>query len=313
MVKHLSKSWFSHSRRATTFCFCTDFRDKLKGEVFGKAIEWEETLVVVRSESFARVEKEQLQNRIVRATEEIEKLNQRRQGKKRLSENELAQAAEAILRKARCSEFLKVVLEVKKRIKRVRKYKTRAEEERVETEVKVKLERDEQAIEQKKRLCGWRVYASNKKDIEVEEAVLAYREQYQIERSISRLKGRSLGIQPIYLQKESRITGLIHLLTLCLRELTLLEFVVRRELAAVGEKLKGIYSSQRGRQIDRPSAELILEVFRGLSLTTVEMAGRQKRLLTPLSEVQKQLLMLLNLPVTIYESLASDFINPVPL
>jgi transposase len=288
-------------------------RRRVQSEVEGEVIEWEESLYVVRSESYAVAEKERLEKRLLRATEEIEKLNQRRQGKKRLSEIELKEAAQAVLRKHRCGELLEVELEVKESSKAVRRYKNRASEERVDREVTLKVERDEQAIERKKRYSGWRVYGSNKKDLGLKEAVLSYREQYQIENSISRLKGRPLGLQPLYLQKEERITGLCHLLSLCLRELTLLEFVVRRELASKGEKLKGIYASQRGRQTSSPSAELILEAFRGISVTTVEVEGKQKRLLTELNEVQQRLLMLLNLPKSIYESLSSDFINPVPL
>jgi transposase len=286
---------------------------RVQSEVEGGLIEWEESLYVVRSESYAEAEKERLEKRLLRAREEIEKLNQRRQGKKRLSEIELKEAAQAVLRKHRCGQLLEVELEVKESSKAVRKYKDRGSEERIQREVTVKVERDEQAIESKKRYSGWRVYGSNKKDLGLKEAVLSYREQYQIENSISRLKGRPLGLQPLYLQKEERITGLCHLLSLCLRELTLLEFVVRRELASKGEKLKGIYSSQRGRQTNSPSAELILEAFRGISVTTVEVEGKQKRLLTELNEVQQRLLMLLDLPKSIYESLSSDFINPVPL
>jgi transposase len=288
-------------------------RRRVRSEVEGKVIEWDESLYVVRSESYACAEKERLEKRLLRAREEIERLNQRRQGKKCLSEIELKEAAQAVLRKHRCGHLLEVELKVKESSKAVRKYKDRASEERINREVTVKVERDEQAIEREKKYSGWRVYGSNKKDLELKEAVLLYREQYQIEHSISRLKGRPLGLQPLYLQKEERITGLCHLLTLCLRELTLLEFVVRRELASKGEKLKGIYSSQSGRQTSSPSAELILEAFRGISVTTVEVEGKQKRLLTELNEVQQRLLMLLNLPKSIYESLSSDFINPVPL
>lgn len=286
---------------------------EMRSAVAGQAIEWEESLYVVRSESYAEAEKKRLEKRLLQAREEIEKLNERRQGKKRLSEIELTEAAQAVLRRHQCAQLLEIELEVKERTTAIRKYKDRVAEERIEREVKVSVERDEQAIEGKKRYSGWRVYGSNKKDLELREAVLSYREQYQIEHSISRLKGRRLGLQPIYLQKEERITGLIHLLTLCLRELTLLEFVVRRELANEGEKLKGIYSSQRGRQTGSPSAELILEAFRGISVTTVEVEGKQKRLLSELNEVQQRLLRLLNLPKSIYEFLSSDFINPVPL
>ncbi|MBA3768604.1 MAG: IS1634 family transposase [Acidobacteria bacterium] len=288
-------------------------RRRLRSAVAGRAIEWEESLYVVRSESYARSEKERLEKRLLRAGAEIEKLNERRQGKKRLSEIELKEAAQAVLRKHHCGELLEVSVEVKESRKAVRKYQARVAEERIEREIKISVERDEQAIKRKKQYSGWRVYGSNKKDLELSAAVLSYREQYQIEHSISRLKGRRLGMQPLYLQKEERITGLIHLLTLCVRELTLLEFVVRRELANQDEQLKGIYSSQRGRQTRRPSAELILEAFCGISVTTVEVAGKQKRLLSELNEVQQRLLMLLNLPKSVYESLSCDFINPVPL
>ncbi|MBA3440112.1 MAG: IS1634 family transposase [Pyrinomonadaceae bacterium] len=287
-------------------------RRRLRSEVGGQAIEWEESLYVVRSESYAGAEKERLEKRLLRAGEEIEKLNERRQGKKRLSEIEIKAAAQAVVHKHRCGELLEVEWEVTESRKAVRKYNARVAEERIDREVKVTVARNEQAIERKKNYSGWRVYGSNQKELELREAVLSYREQYQIEHSISRLKGRRLGLQPMYLQKEERITGLIHLLTLCVRELTLLEFVVRRELAKQGEQLKGIYSSQRGRQTRRPSAELILEAFCGISVTTVEVAGKQKRLLSELNEVQHRLLMLLNLPRSIYESLSCDFINPVP-
>jgi transposase len=279
----------------------------------GKVIEWQENLYVVRSENYARAESERLEKRLLGAQEEIEKLNQRRQGKKRLNEVEVKEAAQALLRKYRCGELLEVKLAVKERSKEVRKYKERGCEERIAREVTVKVARDESAIERKKRYSGWRVYGSNKKDLDLKEAVLLYREQYQIEHSISRLKGQPLGLQPLYLQKEERIKGLCHLLSLCLRELTLLEYVVGRELASQGEKLKGIYASQGGRQTSRPSAELILGAFVGISVTTVEVGGQQKRLLSELNEVQQRLLVLLKLPKSIYESLTSDFINLVPL
>jgi transposase len=279
----------------------------------GKVIEWQESLYVVRSQRYARAENERLEKRLLRAQEEIEKLNQRRQGKKRLSEMEIKEVAQGVLRKHRCGELLEVKLAVKERKKEVRKYKERGYEERIAREVTVKVERQECAIERKKRYNGWRVYGSNQKDLGLQEAVHLYREQYQIEHSISRLKGQPLGLQPLYLQKEERIRGLCHLLSLCLRELTLLEYVVCRELASQGEKLKGIYASQGGRQTSRPSAEMMLKAFCGISVTTVEVEGQQTRLLSQLNEVQQRLLVLLKLPKSIYESLTSDFINPVPL
>ena len=46
----------------------------------------------------------------------------------------------------------------------------------------------------------------------------------------------------MYVQRDDHATGLIRLLSLGLRVLTLLEFVARRQLASAGTKLAGLYA-----------------------------------------------------------------------
>ena len=72
------------------------------------------------------------------------------------------------------------------------------------------------------------------------QVVWAYRGQYRIEDDWSRLKGRPLGLTPMYLTDEGRMKGLVYLLSLALRVLTLLEWVVRERLHQAGEKLQGV-------------------------------------------------------------------------
>ena len=52
-----------------------------------------------------------------------------------------------------------------------------------------------------------------------------YRDEYIIELGFGRLKGKPLFVTPMYLQRDDHATGLIRLLTIGLRVLTLLEFV----------------------------------------------------------------------------------------
>ncbi len=94
------------------------------------------------------------------------------------------------------------------------------------------------------------------------QAVLAYRGQYIIDRGMGRLKGRPLSLVPMYLQRDDRVTGLIRLLAIGLRVLTLLEFVVRRNLAAEGVKLAGLYAGNPKRATAQPTTERPLEAFR---------------------------------------------------
>ncbi|MDX2097737.1 MAG: hypothetical protein SFW36_08160, partial [Leptolyngbyaceae cyanobacterium bins.59] len=45
-----------------------------------------------------------------------------------------------------------------------------------------------------------------------------------------RLKGAPLSISPLFVQRDDQVKGLFHLLSLALRLMTLIEFVVRRQL-----------------------------------------------------------------------------------
>ena len=54
---------------------------------------------------------------------------------------------------------------------------------------------------------GWRLYATNAptSKLTLEKAVFAYRESPLIERNFARLKGKSLGIRPLYVQLEDHV------------------------------------------------------------------------------------------------------------
>ena len=91
---------------------------------------------------------------------------------------------------------------------------------------------NEDAVKQQVQLLGWRVYVTNETEanLSLKQAVRAYRDEYLTERGFARLKGFPLSLTPIHLQREDHITGLIRLLSIGLRVLTLLEFQVRRHL-----------------------------------------------------------------------------------
>ncbi|MDM8526797.1 hypothetical protein QUF58_01185 [Anaerolineales bacterium HSG24] len=96
--------------------------------------------------------------------------------------------------------------------------------------------------------------------------VLAYRDQYIAERPFARLKGKIINLLPLYLHRDDHATGLIHILTIALRVMSIIEFVVRRSLAENQETLDNIYDGNPKRQTARPSTELILHTFRKINL-----------------------------------------------
>jgi transposase len=171
---------------------------------------------------------------------------------------------------------------------------------------------DETALEAALAQVGWRVYVTNQpaEHLSLEQAVLAYREEYVVERSLGRLKGQPLSLRPMYLARDDHATGLVRLLMIALRVLTVVEFVVRRALAATGSQLEGLYAGQATRATARPTAERLLAAFREVTLTIIALPGRVVRHLTPLTLLQQRILALLECAPTIYTRLASDSAQP---
>jgi hypothetical protein len=105
---------------------------------------------------------------------------------------------------------------------------------------------DAAALEATIRQLGWRVYGTNQlaASLSLAQAVLAYRSEFQVERSLGRLKGRPLSRTPMSVQRDDHATGRIRWLAIALRVLTLWEFVGRRQWAAEGGKLAGLYAGK---------------------------------------------------------------------
>ena len=156
------------------------------------------------------------------------------------------------------------------------------------------------------------MYGTNQpvEQLSLEQAVLAYREEYLVERGFGRLKGKPLSVTPMYLQNDQRATGLIRLLTIGLRVLTLLEFDVRRRLAEQAEELAGLYAGNPKRTTALPTAESLLDAFQEINLNVATIGQEVQRYMTPLSDLQQKILALLDFPVNIYTGLALDSQNP---
>jgi transposase len=245
-----------------------------------------------------------------KAEEELAQLNVRKQGKKRLTRKEMQEAAEEIIKKRRVEGMLRFQVKTSTQTGKKRRYKDRPARVVKLREHRVEVSRCEEGIAQAKREMGWRVYATNQRTLNLAAVVWGYRGQNRLEDNWSRLKGKPCGLTPMFLQDESRILGLVLLLSLALRLLTVLEWKVRKKLQESGRTLKGLYPGQPGRQARRPSAELLLRAFKGINLTIVEATGQQRTHVTPLTALQKTLLALWELPSHLYQRLAIETREP---
>jgi transposase len=282
----------------------------LTATVDTQEVRWTERRWLVRSQAYAQAQGAALERRLAKAEAALRDLPTRRQGKKQRFHAELVRAAEAIVARDGVEGLLRYTVQARMTTRPVRAYRDRPARQETEVYFVIDVCRDEARIEEKEREMGWQVYGTNAVALALPPVVWAYRGQYRIEDDWSRLKGRSLGLTPVYLQDEGRIQGLVYVLSLALRVLTLVEWVARERLRQEGAKLQGIYAGQPGRQTDRPSAALLLGVLKTISISVVEVNGRMHALLSPLTEVQQRLLELWDLPPDLYDDVVRGFPEP---
>ncbi len=168
------------------------------------------------------------------------------------------------------------------------------------------IARQEDKIAALRQRFGWKAFVTKagQKGRSLEAAVLGYRDAYRVERVCNRLQSR-VHIAPLFVKLNDQIEGLTYLLTLGVRVLTVMEFVLRRSLQNDHAKLPGLHPENKTKMTDTPTAERILKAFADVSLTIIQNAAGEDilRRLTPLSELQKDILQRLGLDAALYEQL----------
>jgi transposase len=264
-------------------------------------VTWTERRLVMQSEAHAQRQKAGLTERLTKAETALRALKPAR------TQAELEQRAQALLTRYAVTDYLEV--SSTEHIEHQTRYvgggrpgpkrPTYTQETHTWT---VKTQRRRAAINQFNRLAGWRVYVTNAsaRRLSLAGAVNCYRQEWQPEHGFHRLKGGLLAITPLFLKDDNRIRGLLLLLGIALRALTLIEFMVRRDLATTGESLKGLYAGNPNRATSQPTAERLLKAFEDITLYRHDSATSRWYEVTELSPLQRRILQLMHVPESVY-------------
>jgi transposase len=268
-------------------------------------VTWTERVCVIYSPAYAQTQSQNLAQRLQQAEAKLLALTPAPgRGKRQIATEALLQEKiQAILQQYRVIGLLQVDYEgqvIPPKTSQPNPPKLRYQM----TQVRPQLA----AIMATQQRLGWKVYATNAPAdrLTLAQAVLTYRDEWSVERGFHRLKGAPLSISPLFVQRDDQVVGLTHRLTLALRLLTLIEFVVRRQLKANSQSLAGLYPENPKKQTDRPTAERLLSAFSNLTLTILEVNGQQLAHSPPLSNLQAQIIQLLGLPPDLYSRLSID-------
>jgi transposase len=300
----------SEDERAEAIAVGYEYTQQVSLEQPEYTVQWDERVLVLRSLKVAQTQQAALHARLGKAQAELELLNQsnRKRGKKVLRQvAEVCEVAELIVRRYRVEGLLEI--EYHERIvseRPVRRYGERAAGTRVEREISLRVQVNGSAVAQAESCLGWHVYVTNQpaEQLSLEQAVVAYRGEYVIERGFGRLKGRPLSVRPMHLTSDQRVTGLLRLLSLGLRVLCLLEYQVRCQLAEQRQDLAGLDAGKPKRTTHRPTSEALLKAFKGLHVTALTQLAQTVFHVTPLSALQERIIALLGFPSELYTKLA---------
>lgn len=272
--------------------------------------QWPERHCLIWTATLAQSQERGLKKRLAKATQKLLALTpEPGRGKRQQQELKPLQAkVKRILKSHKVVDLLTVSYEEQVQQKPIRAYKDKPA--RTETTIRYQLHvhPNEEAIAQEYRYCGWRLYVTNAPDsqLDLADLLFLYRDSVPtIERSFSRLKGRPLGLRPLWVHRDDHICGLVRLLSLALRLLNLIEFVVRRSLDNDTEPpLTGLYPGNPNRSTDRPTVTQLLRVFKSITLSIIDLPGQHIVHVTPLTILQCRILKLLRFSDDIFISLA---------
>src|SRR5258708_2529102 len=244
--------------QGTSTCIAQGYEtvQTVTAEVDGEELRWQERRLLVQSMAAAHAAQASLQERLQKAQQALTELAVRRQGKPRLTERTQVEAAiKAVLKQFRVEGLLQVQIQEHVHLRPVRTYRGRLSGERRDLTFTLTSSREETAIVRATDQLGWRVYATNHlaDHLPLEQAVEAYRDEYLVERNFARLKGHPLSLAPLYVQRDDHRVGLVRLLTIALRVLTVLEGVVRQRLGQQQEALAGPFAGNPKRHTTQPT------------------------------------------------------------
>jgi transposase len=280
----------------------------------GGDIVWSERVLVVRSPLHATQQAAGLETRLRHAETKLAALTPPRgRGKRQITdEATLVAAIGLVLKEHRVDGLLSVTWE--KQVEQTTQYVGRgrgslSREKRVLQKTRyhiTHIARQADTIAARRQRLGWKAFVTNaeQKRLSLQEAVLCYRNEYRVERIFNRLKSR-VHIAPLFVKLNAQIEGLTYLLTLGVRVLTGMEFVLRRSLEQDQVRLSGLHPENKQKMTDKPTAERILKAFADISLTIIKNAAGEEilRRLTPLSELQEDILQRLELGAALYGQL----------
>ena len=262
----------------------------------------------VRSSAKVARDAETRRQRIARGIGLLDDLNQRLASPKRRIKTAVAveAAADAALAKAGAGRWIRYeVLEEEderfRQEKRGRPSNDTRYRKTVRLRHRVTFTVDEDQVAHDAASDGCFPLIANDRDMTGAELLVAYKWQPNLEKRHAQLKGTQL-VAPMFLRDPARIEGLLccHFIAMLIQ--ALIERQIRTAMAKTGLAELSLYPEDRG--CTAPTAARVLDIFTGVARHHLLRDGQPVQTFQPeLTDLQRQVLDLLDIPETTYTSI----------
>lgn len=173
-------------------------------------------------------------------------------------------------------------------------------------QIRYRLEwrRDETEIRRAQRTDGLFPLTDNTA-LDPVEVLSTYKNQPYLEKRFSTKKS-VLNVAPVFLKSPRRIEAMMFLYFIALMLVSLIERRMRLEMQE--QHIERLPLRPAGMQTKKPTWRTIMDSFHGVHLATIERSGKViQTALKGLSELRRQILTLLKVPITIYTTLCDGW------
>lgn len=222
------------------------------------------------------------------------------------SREDIEAACQALLKKNKTASYFRYILtnDPVRTYKNQRRGRPSADSKKtatVEDHYAVRLEFDQHAFEKALSRCGYYPLLTNASpdQLSIRQAMMAHKNQYRCEHTFRRAKG-PYSIEPVYLHTPERIEAFLLLFKIALQMVVLIERTARKNIDARDRGLDGFRPNQK--DVRNPKSEYMLKEFEDIVKGQMKLAdGSHYAFVSELTELQKDILSLLDVPACYYE------------
>jgi transposase len=263
-------------------------------------------MIILFDHGLRAIKHKALQNRVQKTRDDFQELSSKLNRYKLKSQEQIEAACAAILKKNNTESYFTYLLTnnpitTYKNSKPGRPSENSDKIAEVSDHFSVHLEFDKNAFDKALSQCGYYPLLTNKPSdqLSIEEAMLAHKNQYKCEHTFRRAKG-PYSIEPIYLHTPERIEAFLFLFKIALQMLVLIERTARKNIDSRDRGLDKFMPNRK--DVRNPRSEFMLKEFENIVQGQMQMPdGNNYGFVSQLSELQKDILSILDVPLYYYE------------